>query len=73
MEQNSNKSKIKQGPTQRAWSFIHRKQILRASSFTSTILVLLESRASDETENPNKVPESPEWLFITFTKDGCLA
>ena len=51
-------------------------EILGASSSTSSILALPESRASCETDNANKVSvllNTPEWLFITFTKDGCLA
>ena len=51
-------------------------QILSASSFTSSILVLPESRAKYETDNANKVSillNTPESLFMTFTRDGCLA
>ena len=60
--------------TQKAWSF--KIQILTASSFTSYILVLPESRAPCEIDNTNKVSillNTPDWLFMTFTKDGCLA
>ena len=49
---------------------------MSASSFTSVILVLPESRAACETDNANKVSallNTPLWLFMTFTKDGCLA
>ena len=51
-------------------------QILSASSFTSSIFVLPESRAPCQTDNASMVStllNTSEWLFMTFTKDGCLA
>ena len=50
-------------------------QMLSASSFTSSISVLPESKAPCETDNADKVStllNTSEWLFMTFTKDGCL-
>ena len=38
--------------------------------------ILLEARAQCETDNASKVStlwNTPEWIFITFAKDGCLA
>ena len=73
-EQNTSKLKIEQAhkkPDQ-----LNELQILSASSFTSSILALPESRALCETDNANKVStllNTPEWLFMTFTKDGCFA
>ena len=51
-------------------------QLLSASSFTTSILVLPESRALCETDIDNEVSTlliTPEWLFMTFEKDGYFA
>ena len=75
---NSNKHKQTEDKTstRKKTDHLNGLEILNASSFTSSILVLPESRAPCKTDNANKVSallNTPELLFMNFRKDGCLA